>query len=133
MNNILSNIIQKQKRDEKNPDIPGEFSKKEVVGDRRSFIKKTALGGISIAALKGLSIEDTLAGLTSAVQRNSNPSDLRITDMRIATVRVQARNPIVRIDTNQGIYGLGEVRDGADGRYALMLKSRLLGLKPLQC
>jgi L-alanine-DL-glutamate epimerase-like enolase superfamily enzyme len=37
---------------------------------------------------------------------------------------------IIRIDTNQGIYGLGEVRDGADPRYALMLKSRILGLNP---
>jgi hypothetical protein len=34
---------------------------------------------------------------------------------------------IIRIDTNQGIYGLGEVRDGASARYALVLKSRILG------
>jgi len=40
------------------------------------------------------------------------------------------RNPIIRIDTNQGIYGLGEVRDGADERYALFLKSRILGENP---
>lgn len=39
-------------------------------------------------------------------------------------------DPIIRIDTNQGIYGLGEVRDGASGRYALMLKSRILGENP---
>ncbi len=37
---------------------------------------------------------------------------------------------MLRIDTNQGIYGLGEVRDGADPRYALMLKSRILGENP---
>jgi L-alanine-DL-glutamate epimerase-like enolase superfamily enzyme len=37
---------------------------------------------------------------------------------------------IIRIDTNQGIYGLGEVRDAADVRYALMLKSRILGRNP---
>jgi L-alanine-DL-glutamate epimerase-like enolase superfamily enzyme len=43
---------------------------------------------------------------------------------------VMGRTPIIRIDTNQGIYGLGEVRDGADERYALMLKSRLLGKNP---
>ena len=40
------------------------------------------------------------------------------------------RTAIIRIDTNQGIYGLGEVRDGADPRYALMLKSRILGENP---
>ena len=38
--------------------------------------------------------------------------------------------PLIRIDTNQGIYGLGEVRDGASKTYALMLKSRLLGENP---
>jgi L-alanine-DL-glutamate epimerase-like enolase superfamily enzyme len=38
--------------------------------------------------------------------------------------------PLIRIDTNQGIYGLGEVRDGASKNYALMLKSRLLGENP---
>jgi L-alanine-DL-glutamate epimerase-like enolase superfamily enzyme len=38
--------------------------------------------------------------------------------------------PLVRIDTNQGVYGLGEVRDGASKTYALMLKSRLIGENP---
>jgi L-alanine-DL-glutamate epimerase-like enolase superfamily enzyme len=38
--------------------------------------------------------------------------------------------PLIRIDTNQGIYGLGEVRDGASKTYALILKSRLLGENP---
>src|SRR5262249_17018814 len=40
------------------------------------------------------------------------------------------RCPIIRIDTNQGIYGLGEVRDGASEVHALMLKSRILGENP---
>jgi L-alanine-DL-glutamate epimerase-like enolase superfamily enzyme len=39
-------------------------------------------------------------------------------------------SPIVRIDTNQGIYGLGEVRDGATKNYALELKSRILNENP---
>ncbi|MCC6443431.1 MAG: mandelate racemase/muconate lactonizing enzyme family protein [Armatimonadetes bacterium] len=38
--------------------------------------------------------------------------------------------PLIRIDTDQGIYGLGEVRDGASQTYALMLKSRLIGENP---
>jgi L-alanine-DL-glutamate epimerase-like enolase superfamily enzyme len=38
--------------------------------------------------------------------------------------------PLIRIDTNQGIYGLGEVRDGASKTYALILKNRLLGENP---
>jgi L-alanine-DL-glutamate epimerase-like enolase superfamily enzyme len=39
-------------------------------------------------------------------------------------------SPIIRIDTNQGIYGLGEVRDGATKNYALELKSRILNENP---
>ncbi len=50
--------------------------------------------------------------------------------MRYAVTTVLGRTAIIRIDTNQGIYGLGEVRDGADERYALMLKSRILGMNP---
>jgi L-alanine-DL-glutamate epimerase-like enolase superfamily enzyme len=40
------------------------------------------------------------------------------------------RCSIIRIDTNQGISGYGEVRDGASKTYALLLKSRLLGENP---
>jgi L-alanine-DL-glutamate epimerase-like enolase superfamily enzyme len=40
------------------------------------------------------------------------------------------RFPLVRIDTNQGLSGYGEVRDGASKTYALILKSRLLGENP---
>src|ERR1041385_3622615 len=59
------------------------------------------------------------------------PSDLRITDLRVAVVgKAPMTCPLIRIDTNQGIYGLGEVRDGASKTYALMLKSRLLGENP---
>ena len=62
---------------------------------------------------------------------NSKPSDLKITDMRIAVVGEDNwRWPIIKIYTNQDIVGLGEVRDGASARYALMLKSRLLGENP---
>jgi L-alanine-DL-glutamate epimerase-like enolase superfamily enzyme len=90
-------------------------------------LKKTALGGIALGGLMNISFEDTISQATSKVNRASSPSDLKITDMRIAMI---ANKPIIRIDSNQGIYGLGEVRDGADGRYALFLKSRILGLNP---
>ena len=65
------------------------------------------------------------------VNQNSRPSQLKITDMRTATVGWGGwRFPIVRIDTNQGISGYGEVRDGSSKTYALMLKNRLLGENP---
>jgi len=66
-----------------------------------------------------------------SVNTASSPSDLRITDMRIAAVgQGNWRWPIIKLYTNQGLVGLGEVRDGASARYALMLKSRLLGENP---
>lgn len=69
--------------------------------------------------------------VTDQVRTASGPSELRITDMRIAVVGGGGwRWPIIKLYTNQGIVGLGEVRDGASGRYALMLKSRLLGENP---
>jgi L-alanine-DL-glutamate epimerase-like enolase superfamily enzyme len=40
------------------------------------------------------------------------------------------RVPLIRIDTNQGISGYGEVRDGGSKRYALLLKSRILDENP---
>jgi len=98
--------------------------------NRRNFLKKTALGGISFAGMMGLTFEDSVAQTTSKVQKASAPSDLKITDLRYCVTTVLGRTAMLRIDTNQGIYGLGEVRDGADPRYALMLKSRILGENP---
>ena len=40
-----------------------------------------------------------------------DPVHLKITDMRICVVGSNFDYPIIRIDTNQGVYGLGEVRD----------------------
>jgi L-alanine-DL-glutamate epimerase-like enolase superfamily enzyme len=65
------------------------------------------------------------------VRTSSRPSALKITDLRTATVGWNRwRFPIVRIDTNQGLSGYGEVRDGASKMYALMLKRQLLGENP---
>ncbi|GAB3410851.1 mandelate racemase/muconate lactonizing enzyme family protein [Flindersiella endophytica] len=65
------------------------------------------------------------------VSQFSRPSELRITDLRIANlVGVPFRSTIIRIDTNQGLTGYGEVRDGASKTYALLLKSRIIGENP---
>ena len=66
----------------------------------------------------------------NAVRRASEPSALRITDVRVATIRAQALHPILRIDTNQGVHGLGEVRDGAHPDTALRLKPLIVGQNP---
>src|SRR5690242_14594918 len=61
----------------------------------------------------------------------SRPRELRITDMRTATVGWgHWYFTLIRLDTNQGLSGYGEVRDLASKNYALMLKSRLLGENP---
>jgi len=93
---------------------------------RRSFLKGTAgfLGA-------GFWADRTLEALPQNTNTNSKPSALRITDVRVAVLgRAPMTCPLIRIDTNQGIYGLGEVRDGASKNYALMLKSRLLNENP---
>src|SRR5437868_2640830 len=92
---------------------------------RRNFLRSAA--GMGAAIWGG----DTLDAAVQNTNTNSKPSDLKITDMRVAVVaRAPMTCPLIRIDTNQGIYGLGEVRDGASKTYALFLKSRLLGENP---
>ncbi|MDE3197608.1 MAG: mandelate racemase/muconate lactonizing enzyme family protein [Acidobacteriota bacterium] len=93
---------------------------------RRSLLKFAGA-----AAVSSFWADETLEGAVQNVNKNSNPSALKITDLRVATISgAPMTDPIIRIDTNQGVYGLGEVRDGASARYALMLKSRILGENP---
>jgi len=96
----------------------------------RRDILKTSLGALGAALL----VEDSAEAYPKAVNTNSSPSTLKITDLRVATIVKPGPSPcpIIRIDTNQGIYGLGEVRDGASATYALFLKSRIVGENPLQ-
>jgi len=99
--------------------------------DETNLGRRGVLKGIGATAAAGLLIDQALEALPQNVNTNSKPSDLKITDVRVATiVRAPMTCPIIRIDTNQGIYGLGEVRDGSHKSYALMLKSRILGENP---
>ena len=66
-----------------------------------------------------------------AVSTYSSPSALRITDLRTAVVCSNYDYPILRLDTNQGVYGIGEVRDAGHRENALQFKSFLLGQNPL--
>ena len=132
MKSIIQQIADKNRKQERaeSEAIKAEIANPATSNGRRNFLKKAALGGIALGGLMNLSIEDTIAQTTSKVQRSSSPSELKITDMRYALTGAMGGTAIIRIDTNQGIYGLGEVRDAADPRYALMLKSRILGLNP---
>jgi len=65
------------------------------------------------------------------VNASSRPSALRITDMRVAEiVGAPFASVLLKIYTNQGLVGFGEVRDGGSKTSALMLKSRLIGENP---
>jgi len=65
------------------------------------------------------------------VNTNSSPSELKITDMRVANLNGAPKHcPLIKIYTNQGITGFGELRDASSATYALMLKSRILGENP---
>lgn len=132
MKSILQQIRDKNRQLEKQEAeaARAEINNPSTSSNRRSFLKKTAIGGLALGGMMKLSIEDTIAQTTAKVSRASSPSELKITDMRYALTTVLGGTAIIRIDTNQGIYGLGEVRDGADVRYALMLKSRILGKNP---
>ena len=72
---------------------------------RRSFLK-TAAGALGA----GFWADTMLEALPQNVNTNSKPSALQITDLRVLTIaRAPMTCPLIRIDTNQGIYGPGEV------------------------
>jgi L-alanine-DL-glutamate epimerase-like enolase superfamily enzyme len=102
--------------------------------DRRGFFTSmgAAVGGVVALGATSTRDADAAAALVqSNVKRASEPSALKITDLRVAVVeKAPMTCPIIRLDTNQGISGYGEVRDGASDTYALFLKSRLLGENP---
>src|SRR5579884_2731943 len=100
------------------------------IGRRKLFQgSAAALGGLFLSSRRSKAEQEVEI---KNVNTNSSPSKLRITDLRVATVKKPGPSPctIVRVDTNQGVYGLGEVRDGASPTYALFLKSRILGENP---
>jgi L-alanine-DL-glutamate epimerase-like enolase superfamily enzyme len=105
------------------------MSNQRQLFDRRELFRSSAtLLGTSLL------VSDAMEAFPKDINTNSRPSDLKITDLRVATVVKPGPSPcpLIRIDTNQGVSGLGEVRDGASPTYALFLKSRLLGENPLQ-
>lgn len=73
--------------------------------------------------------------ISEQIQENVNtysaPSELRITDIRFTDIEGSPfENSLIKVYTNQGVVGFGEVRDFACKQYALMFKSRLLNENP---
>src|SRR3974390_3932190 len=107
------------------------MTKENSLLGRRELLKTSAIAlGSSLLGREAESAESYPRG----VNTNSSPSTLKITDLRVATTAKPGPTPctIIRIDTNQGVYGLGEARDMASPTYTLILKSRVLGENPLQ-
>jgi L-alanine-DL-glutamate epimerase-like enolase superfamily enzyme len=106
------------------------MSKGNNLLNRRNLLKSSAaiLAGSAVASAAPIQAE------IKNVNTASSPSALKITDMRYAVIVKPGPSPcvLIRIDTNQGVYGLGEVRDLAGPQYAMVLKSRLLGENPLR-
>src|SRR5690606_13930310 len=98
---------------------------------RRSFIKKSALAAGLMAPMSVYA-----SGLETALEKSpnmaSNPSDLKITDIKCGFIRNQ-HSFFVKIYTNQDIWGCGEGVDAVPGTYHLvkMFEQRIKGRSPL--
>lgn len=69
--------------------------------------------------------------ISDNVKTCSNPSELKITDVRITNINGAPKHcPLIKVYTNQGIVGYGEARDASSATYVLMLKSRIIGENP---
>ncbi len=69
---------------------------------------------------------------TKSINPYSAPSKLRITDVRACRIASNYDYPIIKIYTNQDVYGLGEVRDAGVEGLALVLKPHIVGQDPLR-
>ncbi len=71
--------------------------------------------------------DETLAHVRTC----SRPSELKITDIRFAHITAASMHCIlVKIYTDQGLVGMGEIRDSSSATYAAMLKSRCSARTP---
>jgi L-alanine-DL-glutamate epimerase-like enolase superfamily enzyme len=97
--------------------------------NRRHLLARMAALGAAFKSVEPGAVAQTAQN--RAVNRNSAPSQLKITDMRACRIASGLDYPIIRIGTNQGVYGLGEVRDAGVEGIALVLKPHLVGRDPL--
>ena len=95
--------------------------------------RRAMLRGAATAAMFGPLLKATEGSVSGqeTVNRNSAPSGLKITDMHACRVAANYDYPLIKIYTNQDVYGLGEVRDAGVEGIALVLKAHLVGQNPL--
>jgi L-alanine-DL-glutamate epimerase-like enolase superfamily enzyme len=92
---------------------------------RRAFFRKSSTLAASAFAAGSLVTNEDIEAATNNVNTNSQPSDLKITDIKIGNIF----RSVLRIETNQGIFGYGE-GTGPDGTLVLDLRGDLVGQNP---
>jgi L-alanine-DL-glutamate epimerase-like enolase superfamily enzyme len=99
---------------------------------RRTLIRRAA-GGSLLGSAFAFSEAGRAQAAAQGVNKNSAPSDLKITDVRGCTIKGAETfiYPTIRIDTNQGVSGLGEVFVLGNAEQALVFKPMLVGKNPL--
>ncbi len=98
---------------------------------KRLRTRRSVLRSAVAASALGPLFKATEGSVSAQLNRNSAQSALRITDMRACRVAANYDYPIIKIYTNQDVYGLGEVRDAGVEGIALVLKPYLVGRNPL--
>ena len=76
----------------------------------------------------GFWADETIEAYQQNIHTASKPSELKITDVRMAMAPIGGG--LIRLDTNQGLYGIGENRDGASRNYVMELKRLVVGENP---
>ncbi len=101
--------------------------------EKPRLTRRAMLRGAAAASMLGPIFKATEGSVSAheGVNRNSAPSGLKITDMRACRLATNYDYPLIKIYTNQDVYGLGEVRDAGVEGIALVLKAHLLGQNPL--
>ena len=96
---------------------------------RRSFLSKAALAGLTGSAFFS-NYGTVLSAAVEKMPRHSNPSTLKITDVKCGFVRGAL---YVKVYTNQDIFGCGEAVDAIHGTYHLVkrLGGQIKGENPL--
>jgi len=102
---------------------------KEIKNSRRSFLQKSLVTGLTGGMLLG-SFSDSLGQAVQRQKNYSNPSDLKITDVKCGFVRGSL---YVKIYTNQDVWGCGEAVDAIHGTYHLVKRmgNQINGQNPL--
>ena len=95
---------------------------------RKLFWRAAQVGAVTGPLFQAASAQSNTQG---PINRSSSPSRLKITDIRACRVAANYDYPIIRVYTNEDVYGLGEVRDAGVEGIALILKSHLVNRNPL--